>query len=409
MSIPLEETGRRVDSTARRFFSAGAPLQRPGLTALRALAAFLVVAFHLNHFVAPRRLVVAGLDLTPFVTIGWLGVNIFFVLSGFLITQHLLERFARASLRETWGPYLRDRILRVVPAYWAQIAVLFAIAVAAVGSAPAWTRYVPAHLVFLENFSFPGHNAINDVYWSLPVEFSFYLVAPLAVLLAWPASRHRGAILRRAAIVAVAGIVVTAAWRAFALAYAGKGPGELFWFFAMHLPGCADQFALGMAAAFAFAAAGLPDATLDRAWARRSDLLVLAGLGGIVAAMYLMDARFMDYWRATPLFFAWSSAQGVATCLLVAGVAARGPLARALFENAPILWLGTISYSVYLWHPFLIAQVAKAIGADAHGLAYLAAYALPAIVAVSAASYYMVERPFLRMKRGAGVVPREVK
>src|SRR6478752_2287330 len=136
MSIPLEETGRRVDSTARRFFSAGAPLQRPGLTALRALAAFLVVAFHLNHFVAPRRLVVAGLDLTPFVTIGWLGVNIFFVLSGFLITQHLLERFARASLRETWGPYLRDRILRVVPPYWAQIAILFAIAVAAVGSAP---------------------------------------------------------------------------------------------------------------------------------------------------------------------------------------------------------------------------------------------------------------------------------
>ena len=54
-------------------------------------------------------------------------------------------------------------------------------------------------------------------------------------------------------------------------------------------------------------------------------------------------------------------------------------------------------------------QPDKAIGADAHGLAYLAAYALPAIVAVSAASYYMVERPFLRMKRGAGVVPREVK
>ena len=94
---------------------------------------------------------------------------------------------------------------------------------------------------------------------------------------------------------------------------------------------------------------------------------------------------------------------------LVVGVASRGSLARAIFENRHIVWLGTISYSVYLWHPFLIAQVAKAIGADAHGLAYLAAYALPAIVAVSAASYYMVERPFLRMKRGAGVVPREVK
>ena len=409
MSIPLEETGRRVDETTRRFFSPEARFQRPGLTALRAMAAFLVVAFHLNHYVTPRRLVFAGLDLTPLVTIGWVGVNLFFVLSGFLITQHLLERFAHAPLRESWRPYLRDRILRVVPAYWAQLAILLAIAAFVAGSLPAWAPYVPAHLVFLQNFSNAGHSAINGVYWSLPVEFSFYLVAPFAILLAWPQRYGRDAILRRAALVAVAGIAITVAWRAWALSRVGSAPGELFWLVATQLPGAADQFAIGMAAAFAFVAAGLPDATRDPAWKRRSDALVLAGLAGMVGSMYVMDARYMDYWRATPLFFAWSSAQGIGMALLVAGVASRGPVARLLFENAPIVWLGTISYSVYLWHPILMPHVAKAIGAEAHGLAYLSLHAVPVIVAASAVSYCAVERPFLRLKRGTGARARAIQ
>jgi len=405
----LEETGRRVDETARRFFSPEARFQRPGLTALRALAAFLVVAFHLNHFVTPRRLVFAGLDLTPLVTIGWVGVNLFFVLSGFLITQHLLERLARAPLSESWWPYLRHRILRVVPAYWVQLAILLAIATFAAGSVPAWAPYVAPHLVFLQNFSHVGHSAINGVYWSLPVEFSFYLVAPFAILLAWPARFERGAILRRAMLVALAGVFITGAWRAWALERAGSAPGEIFWLVATQLPGAADQFAIGMAAAFAFVAARLPDATLDPAWRRRSDGLVLAGLAGMVGSMYVMDARFMEYWRATPLFFAWSSAQGIGMALLITGVAARGPVARAIFENAPIVWLGTISYSVYLWHPILMPHVAKAIGAQEHGLAYLALHAVPVIVAVSAVSYYVVERPFLRLKRATAPRVRAIQ
>ena len=65
-----------------------------------------------------------------------------------------------------------------------------------------------------------------------------------------------------------------------------------------------------------------------------------------------------------------------------------------------MLWLGTISYSVYLWHWIVAPPIAQALGGP--GRLTFALVALPAIVAVAAASYYLVERPFLRMKRGAG-------
>ena len=72
MIIATQTAERRVDDTTRRFFSPGARFQRPGLTSIRALAAFMLVIFHAHHFVilAPR-LTAGPIDVTPLVTIGW--------------------------------------------------------------------------------------------------------------------------------------------------------------------------------------------------------------------------------------------------------------------------------------------------------------------------------------------------
>ena len=244
MSRTLDEDGRRTE-TVRRFFSPAARLQVPGLTGLRALAAFLVVGFHLNGLMAPRRLTLGPLDLTPLVTIGWVGVAVFFVLSGFLITAHLIERAATGEALETYPAYLRDRILRVVPAYWAQIAILFVVAWVAAGSVPEWAPAIPAHLAFLQNFRMGTHSAINGVFWSLPVEFMFYLVAPFLVALAWRPQAPFAAVAARAAGVAAIGIAIAVAWRAFAVRHFGGEVSTLFWASATHLPGHTDQFALG--------------------------------------------------------------------------------------------------------------------------------------------------------------------
>jgi peptidoglycan/LPS O-acetylase OafA/YrhL len=401
MSESPAEPGRRIE-TVRRFFSPGERLQVPGLTGLRALAAFLVVGFHLNGLMVPRRLTLAGIDVTPLVTIGWVGVAVFFVLSGFLITVHLIERRASAGMLAIYPAYLRDRVLRVVPAYWAQIAILFVVGWIVRGTMPEWAPAIPAHLAFLQNFRMGTHSAINGVFWSLPVEFMFYLVAPFAVAAAWRPDAAFRATVVRALLVATTGIAIAIAWRDLSLRHWGADVATLFWASATHLPGNTDQFAIGMAAAMLFMAAR-PRATTGRL----SDGLVVAGLAGLGASMYLLDVRVEDYWKDTLLFHGWLSFAATAIALLVAGVAARGRLARALFETRLVLWLGTISYSVYLWHWILGPPIAARLGSS--GRLAFGVVALAAILVVAAASYYMVERPFLRMKRGGAGTARAIQ
>lgn len=406
MSEPLQNGERRVGNMPRRFFSPEARMQRPGLTGVRALAAFWVLAFHLNGYMAQERLLVGfdrlRVDVTPLVTIGWVGVDVFFVLSGFLLAVHVVERLDRQAVATVYPAYLRDRILRVVPAYWAQIAILFGVTLAATGSAPSWASTVPMHLFFLQNFWMGPHGAINGVYWTLPVEFGFYLLLPF--VLAWtvrPGADSANPALR-AAIVALLAVAISIGWRALAVAaYGPAGVPTVFWASAMHLPGAVDQFGIGVVAALLFLSRGAPDATRDPRCARASNGLVLAGLGGLVFAIYTLDAHVGRYWTHSLLFYTWHSFTALAVALLVLGVAARGPWARAIFENRLVVWLGTISYSLYLWHPVVAERLDGVVGAQSQGRWGFALVAVPTVVAVSAASYYLVERPFLRRKRGS--------
>ena len=379
-------------------------LQRPGLTGVRALAAGLVLAFHLFAYARIERLALLGFDFTPLVTVGWVGVGVFFVLSGFLLTIHVVEQLEeRGSVRGLYGGYMRRRILRVVPAYWTQIALLVAVAWVTTGKWPAWISAVPLHLVFLQNFSPSAYAAINGVYWSMPVEFSFYLLLPLLVgALLRPGLDAR--VLRlRAALVALGGFAIAAGTRwYFMWKFGSTEPSHIFFATFTQLPGCADMFAAGVAAALLFIASGAPDATVQASWARPGDAIALAGLALLVLAMYWIDARVSDYWRPTAFYYFWYCLASLSIALIVFGVAMRGPIARALFENAPIIWLGTISYSIYLWHLILAPHIASAVDAANLSWAAFALVASPAIVAVSAASYYLVERPFLRLKRPAG-------
>ena len=360
------------------------------------------MGFHLNGLMVPRRLTVASIDVTPLVTVGWVGVAVFFVLSGFLITVHLIERRASGGVLETYPAYLRDRLLRVVPAYWAQIAILFAVGWIAAGSIPAWASTIPAHLAFLQNFRMGTHSAINGVFWSLPVEFMFYLVAPFVVALAWRPRATMTTVAVRAALVVAVGIAIAVAWRGFCLRHWGTDVPTLFWASATHLPGHTDQFALGMAAALLFTAAGSRSPG-----ARVSDALLAAGLAGLVGSMYLLDVRVEDYWKDSVLFHGWLTLAASAIALMVVGVAGRGPLARSIFETRIVLWLGTVSYSVYLWHWVIGPPIAASLGAS--GRLVFGPVALAAILAAAAASYYFVERPFLRMKRGAAGAARTIQ
>src|SRR5262249_6101897 len=155
--------------------------RQPGLDLLRALAIIVVVIYHaaLFGFKMPGRV-----D-----RFGWIGVDLFFVLSGYLIGGQLLTPVLR-NQRMNLGRFFARRALRIMPAYFAILAIYFLL--------PSWREYPDMSqplwkfLLSIQNIGLHGGTAFSHA-WSLAVEDQFYLVLPFLLLLLYP--RPRTAIL----------------------------------------------------------------------------------------------------------------------------------------------------------------------------------------------------------------------
>jgi peptidoglycan/LPS O-acetylase OafA/YrhL len=112
--------------------------------------------------------------------------------------------------------------------------------------------------------------------------------------------------------------------------------------------------------------------------------------------MYFLDSIHAVYWKGHWAVYVWYSAACAVVAMLIIAIALSGSLPRLLFENPIAMFLGTISYSLYLWHFPVGAALARALDAPSMGLAKFTLAALPPIVAVSALSYYWVERRWMR-------------
>jgi peptidoglycan/LPS O-acetylase OafA/YrhL len=159
------------------------------LDGLRAIAILLVLSRHsLRPFVSEdtyQSVVAVGpIDLTPLVLNGWIGVDLFFVLSGFLIGR---QAWRGDSLRRFWF----KRLTRILPAYWACLGIV-AIGLSIAGTWPMSGVDFLAHLVMLQDYT---GSVFVPSFWSLGAEEKFYLLAPLLVfVLARSSGRTRGRI-----------------------------------------------------------------------------------------------------------------------------------------------------------------------------------------------------------------------
>jgi len=368
------------------------------LTGIRALAAFWVMAFHLNAIVGPKLLYVdlgfTSLLVTPLLTVGWAGVDLFFVLSGFLLTTHLLEVVQRKPWREVLPDYLRARCRRVFPAYWAQMAILLVIAVLATRRMPDWLASIPAHAVMVHNLTEDSSGAINAVYWTLPIEFTFYLALPTLARVLANAERAPG---RRCwvTLAAMLGAVIAITWSYRYLIFrlfGSSGEPTMVWAISQ-LPGTIDQFMMGVAAAAILR--WWHPAFFPRRQQLVSTLLVVAGLAGLVAMAYFIHYRAFVFWKGHWSLYTWHTATSAFFAMLIFGIALSSPLSRFLFENRITLFLGTISYSIYLWHFPIARWMSQAVNMSRMDVGTFALFVVPPMLAVSAASYYLVERRFM--------------
>ena len=384
----------------REVSAAEVRFHQEGLTGFRALAACWVMLFHLNGMVGPKVIAIhvasVEIELHPLMTMGWVGVILFFVLSGFLLTTHLLEALSRPNTEGVLVRYFAARVRRVFPAYWAQLALLLAGSLWLRHAMPDWAHFLPLHAFMLHNFTEASSFAINPVYWTLPIEFGFYLCLP-AVAQLLRRAEQRGAGKWRTLVTLYAGtLAVVWAYRYGAYQLFAASPVNTIVWATSQLPGTFDQFIAGSAAAVA-----LRWWRRDRAagYARRplaSTAFGAVGLAALLGLMYFLDSIYEIYWAGHWAIFVWHSAVAFSVALLVVGIALGGPFTRALFENRLAVFLGTVSYSIYLWHFPVGLWIMQRLDMAHMGTARFMLYTVPAIVAVSALSYYLVERPFLR-------------
>jgi peptidoglycan/LPS O-acetylase OafA/YrhL len=296
--------------------------------------------------------------------------------------------------------YAKARFLRVVPAYWAQVALILVFSWITMGAPPEWAKRLPIHLLMLHNINADMSWDINPVYWTLPIEMNFYLALPFLVRFVAAKGMAPGVLLRRTLAMLAAVIGIAILYRVAIFAIYKDSVREIIWA-VLQLPGSLDQFALGMLAAVLFRGAkSNPRLSSPAAVERLSLLLLLVGMTGAIAMMHWIH-HTPDYWSGSRLPYFWYTATSAFLAMAVLSIALSSRLTRFLFENGPVVWLGTISYSIYLWHYPVSKWVATNLGGAAMDRIEFGLAAFAATVAVSAVSYYAVERPFMRWGAGA--------
>ncbi|HUA94951.1 MAG TPA: acyltransferase, partial [Acidimicrobiales bacterium] len=339
---------------------------RPDVEGLRAVAVMAVVLFH------------SGLSAVPG---GYIGVDVFFVISGFVITGVLLRERSTTNGTSLLAFYGR-RCRRIIPAATLVIVVTVLLAYEfggfGIGSEAATDGRWAA--VFLSNFHFAS-NGTNYLasqqapsplqnFWSLSVEEQFYLVYPMLFLIL---AGLRGLSLR--ARLALGLVVVVGASFAFSVLDTAHDPtGAYFSPFTR-----AWELGLG-----ALVAVGTP--ALLRVPARLGAVASWAGLGCIVISAIAFDARTAYPGSAVAI-------PVVGAALVIAGGMPAHPMgAELVLGRAPFRGLGRISYSLYLWHWPILIVAADAAGTRSLPVLDNLGWILVAVV-VAIASYLLVENP----------------
>jgi peptidoglycan/LPS O-acetylase OafA/YrhL len=365
------------------------------LTGIRGWAAFWVFLYHSWVFSVPRQLVLPfgtySLDMTPFVRMGGAGVSIFFVLSGFLLALPFAEWQAGRRQPPNLRRYFSHRVLRVFPAYYAQLALLMVIAFLIPGQPGIadWPTFM-RHLGMLFTPPPIGTKPINLVWWTLPIEFSFYLILPALAFMLRP---------QRWAWLLAGSLAAMWLWRLAAVTWLHDASVQERVVAAYQLPGSMDMFGFGMLGALLHA-----NRSRIPGWiypGQRQDRLAVLGLLLVIVAIYWLYYEHRQYWSDNPIFYLWTPALSLGILGLILSAAGGARLVNALFGNRLMVFAGIVSYSVYLWHvPILywVNSLAWVHDAPGYRLPWLLMIALPLLYVVASVSYLLVERPFMRIR-----------
>ena len=306
---------------------------------------------------------------------GYLGVELFFVLSGFILSHVYLHTFAEK--RFSYRGFLWARIARVYPLHIFTLLGVMALGLAAVavgmsidGSVLSW-KTLPAHLLMVHAWGFANEAGWNHPSWSISAEWFAYLAFPLFALAAWP--------LRKRPWLATAGaaIFLMGLYAAFERLAGFPLTEATFRWGALRIVPC---FAYGCALYLVF---------------RRAPVKPAGPLALLAAAVMIASASVL----------AWDAITVLAAGLLILALASIPDGRAGWLASRPAVYLGEISYSVYMicapWQILAVNLAARATGAEdkrLHVLVWLGI--ILGLIVAAAATYHLIERPARKALRG---------
>lgn len=371
--------GKAVSTAAAAPAHASGDSHLPGLDGLRALAVTAVVLFHAD---------------IAWVAGGYLGVDLFFVISGFLITSLLAAEVDRTG-RVKLGDFYIRRARRLLPASYLMTVL---VALTAWNVAPDALHRLRddafASLGYLTNWEliYSGKSYFEDIarqplllhLWSLAIEEQYYLLWAPVVFFFAPRYGRRGL-----AVVATALAAASVAWMAFKareIGYPemGTDPSRLYF--------GTDTHGFGLIIGSVLGLLWRPNAMKRSANPALSEGVFIAGLMALAGTLVM----FATMTEATPWLYPWGFlVSALTSAMLIAAATYRGSIFGGFLDQQPLRWLGERSYGIYLWHwpVFMLTRPDIDLHWDPN---LVFAFRVAVTLGVSALSYKYVEQPIRR-------------
>lgn len=368
-SISSEQKGRAYALPFLFWIQGVSNIQQQRLLAidgLRALAITLVVLFHYTKEFFPGH---------RFFSFGWSGVDLFFVISGFVLYYQVKRRY-RTEGKTHYLSYLRNRALRIIPAYYASLLAMLLL----FGRNKFFTSVFYMHLSFLYVFDYDVAISIQPLYWTLAVEVQFYLM----LILFAPLLTGRNGMKWLISLI-VLNLVYRLIFQFFfsPLSSTGLVLGNI-------LPGRISEFCYGMIIAKIF----LEKTELMNKLRKNLNIIITAILAFICIFIcwyiWLKKGDSVLDHRLVNIIYYPLVGLGFGLFFLLVMIF---PWLNRIMSLKTVTFIGIISYSIYLWHVFALRLIGDVL-TDAGGFLIT----LIATLVISTVSYYFIERTFLKFK-----------
>ncbi len=350
-----------------------------GLDAFRGIAAMLVLLFHFwTIYWNEKPISLFGFDVTTPFAAGHIGVDMFFVISGFLVFLSLIRSSSIAS-------YIHKRFWRIVP-----LAVFFTVSIFLINQdfSSLGIKNLITHLSFTQSFFFDTAKGLNPVMWTLTVEMLFYALLPILLWLGRRKLWHFWFFL----------LALTAAnffYRYWLIDFFAHWNAMERIFYSEQLWGRFDQFVLGIGLGNIWIFRDKIRLTLQKC----SSIYILLGLVGFFVSVTLFAELGSSFRDSTFLQVFLHFFVGLSFALFLLGYLFTSRKIQQIFAPKFILFLGLISYSIYLWHFPVILQLHKHYPDPIWG----AVFSIGGTIALSTLSFFLIEKPFLKKKHAGKI------